>query len=155
MRQVHLRLPLHGVAAARERYPQPLAHADYIRIRYVVRSRDVRVRDEAVEDGGGNAVEALVGGLDGVGGHAVGDAGAVGAAAGEGDEDGLVGEDLVGGRGGRGEVVGAEEGGKGLDLEEGLERAEGGDVGRDVTCKGLARGGRSGVAGEGGSGGGG
>lgn len=148
MRQVHRLLPAHGVAAARQGYPELLPGGDHVRVGHVVGGGDLLVGDELEEDVPGDEVEAGVGGADGVDGGAVGGPGGGAAGAGEGDAEGGVGVEEVGGWGGEREVVRAEEGREGGDVEEGLEGGEGGGVGGEVARQGLAFG-RLAGAGEG------
>lgn len=131
------RLPLHLIAATRQRDPQPAADINPIRIRYIVRIGDLTDGHEAVEDPAGDGVEVVTG-TDGVDRAAVGEAGGVGAEAGDGDADGGVGGEGEGGRGGDWEGVGGEEGSARVDLEEGLEGGDGGGLLGDVADEGVA-----------------
>lgn len=136
MRVVHHAAPGHRVAAARQRNPNRVPGGDVIRVRDLIRHLDLRVLHQTSENGGGYVVERVPF-LDLVAGNLVGEAGAVAAAAGEGDFDDLAGSHA---RGVGGEVVGAENVREVFHGEEGLDAAEGGAVWVGVVGECVTRG---------------
>lgn len=130
-----------------------MADRDQVRVRNPIGGGDLLVSDKPTELVDGDVVQGVVG-LDGVGRDVGGGAVAVGAVAGDGDEDGFIGGDGVGRGGGEGEGVGADKG-KESGLEERLESGERGFIVGDVADERGAGGGCGGVADERGEGGGG
>lgn len=124
------RLPVDGVAAARQRDQKPLPDLNQIRIRNVVGRGDIFVRHEPAEIVASDRVESIAG-LHGVDRAAGGGSGAGGAGARDGDADGGSGGDGGGGAGGRRQVVGGEEAADGFDGEEGFDGGVGRWFGRD------------------------
>lgn len=100
-------LPVHVIAATRQRDPQHLADQDVIRVGYAIHARDLLVSHQPREHVGGDVVEAVAG-LDDVLRPPVGDAGAVGAEAFEWDAERLQGGYGRVGSGREVEVVGSE-----------------------------------------------
>lgn len=111
----------------------------------VVRRLDVVARDEVGEDRSGDVVEEVAG-LNGVDGDALGDAGAVGAGAGERDVDDLAFAHRGGARGRLREAVGAEDGPEVGYAKQGVDGGESGLVRGTVADYPPASGG--GVAAE-------
>lgn len=88
-------LPIHLIAAAGEWDPKLLPHLNQVGIWDVVHPLDLREGDQPGEDVGGDVVEAVTGD-DGVDWEVVGNSGAVGAKAGEGNLDNLGGGNILG-----------------------------------------------------------
>ncbi|KAL6963621.1 hypothetical protein U1Q18_034630 [Sarracenia purpurea var. burkii] len=138
-------LSSHQITAAGQRDLQFLSNDDQIRVRHLIERLDLLVCHQTREHILRNVRKSVATH------HLVNRRlhripSAVGADAGEGDLDRLVGGDGLVGGGCEGEVVGTEEGGEAVDAEEGCDVGERGGVGGDIADEAVADGSGAGRA---------